>query len=109
MKLAERIDQIEKEIGRDAVFYISTPPSVFVPIIENLGSSGLASAHLNTKFASKVIIEKPLVKTESARALNGSINSVEESQFHRIDHLGKETVQTRSALCECDLRADLEP
>ena len=64
VRLAERINKIEKEIGRDVqrLFYISTPPSVFVPIIENLGSSGLASAHLNTKVASKVIIEKPFGK-----------------------------------------------
>ena len=98
VRLAERINKIEKEIGRDVqrLFYISTPPSVFVPIIENLGSSGLASAHLNTKVASKVIIEKPFGKDlDSARALNQSINSVfEESQVYRIDHyLGKETVQ----------------
>ncbi len=97
-ELAKKIDKIESDLGREVqrVFYISTPPSVFTPIIENLGHSGMARAHLNTKFASKVIIEKPFGKDlESARALNHSINAVfEESQVYRIDHyLGKETVQ----------------
>ena len=96
--LAVKIDAIEKELGREVqrLFYISTPPGVFEPIIANLGSSGLARAHLHTKFVSKVIIEKPFGRDlESARALNASINDVlEESQVYRIDHyLGKETVQ----------------
>ncbi|MEM7792627.1 MAG: glucose-6-phosphate dehydrogenase [Verrucomicrobiota bacterium] len=98
VSLAEKIDAIETKLGRDVqrVFYISTPPGVFKPIIENLGASGLASTHANTKTASKVIIEKPFGRDlDSARALNESINSVfEESQVYRIDHyLGKETVQ----------------
>ncbi len=96
--LAEKIDAIESGLGREVqrVFYISTPPSVFVPIIENLGASGMARAHQNTKLASKVIVEKPFGKDlESARALNKTLNGVfEESQVFRIDHyLGKETVQ----------------
>jgi len=97
-KLAKKIDAIEKDLGREVqrVFYISTPPGVFEPIIENLGSSGMAKAHAGTKVASKVIIEKPFGKDlESARQLNQTINGVfEESQVYRIDHyLGKETVQ----------------
>ncbi|MEM8868046.1 MAG: glucose-6-phosphate dehydrogenase, partial [Verrucomicrobiota bacterium] len=96
--LAEKIDAIEAKLGRDVqrLFYISTPPGVFQPIIENLGASGLASAHVNTKTASKVIIEKPFGRDlESARELNTCLNSVfAESQVYRIDHyLGKETVQ----------------
>ncbi|MGB0744844.1 MAG: glucose-6-phosphate dehydrogenase [Opitutales bacterium] len=96
--LAGKIDAIEEELGREVqrLFYISTPPSVFQPIIENLGTSGMARTHLHTKLASKVIIEKPFGHDlESARALNSSINQVfEESQVYRIDHyLGKETVQ----------------
>jgi glucose-6-phosphate 1-dehydrogenase len=97
-QLAARIDEIEKAIGREAqaLFYISTPPSVFRPIIENLGSSGLARRHAGTRLASKVIVEKPFGKDlASARDLNTAISRVfEESQVYRIDHyLGKETVQ----------------
>ena len=96
--LAEKIDQIEAGLGRDVqrLFYVSTPPSVFEPIINNLGSSGMAKAHVGTKLASKVIIEKPFGRDlGSARALNAAINEVfEEPQVYRIDHyLGKETVQ----------------
>ena len=96
--LAKKIDTIEKGLGRDMqrLFYISTPPSVFEPIVENLGSSGMAEAHVHTKLASKVIIEKPFGHDlESARHLNKTLNSVfEEPQVYRIDHyLGKETVQ----------------
>jgi len=96
--LAKKIDAIEAKLGRDMqrLFYISTPPNVFEPIIENLGCSGMAKAHQGTKLASKVIIEKPFGRDlESARELNKTLNSVfEESQVYRIDHyLGKETVQ----------------
>ena len=96
--LAKRIAAIESGLGREVqrLFYISTPPSVFEPIIQNLGRAGLANAHLHSPFASKVIVEKPFGRDlESARALNASIKEVfEESQVFRIDHyLGKETVQ----------------
>lgn len=96
--LAARIDKLEASLGREVqrLFYISTPPGVFEPIIANLGSSGLATAHADTPLATKVIIEKPFGRDlESAQALNASINRVfQESQVYRIDHyLGKETVQ----------------
>ncbi|MDX2186905.1 MAG: glucose-6-phosphate dehydrogenase [Opitutaceae bacterium] len=97
-RLADAIAAIEKQIGREvqSLFYISTPPSVFAPILLNLGASGLASKYLGSALHSKVIIEKPFGKDlSSARSLNGTIRSVfEEHQVYRIDHyLGKETVQ----------------
>jgi glucose-6-phosphate 1-dehydrogenase len=97
-RLAEHIAAIEKKIGREvqALFYISTPPSVFAPILVNLGASGLARKYLGQPHHSKVIIEKPFGKDlASARSLNTTIRSVfEEHQVYRIDHyLGKETVQ----------------
>lgn len=97
-RLSAHITGIEKSIGRDVqvLFYISTPPSVFAPILLNLGASGLAGKHLGQPYHAKVIIEKPFGKDlASARALNGTIRSVfEEYQVYRIDHyLGKETVQ----------------
>ena len=97
-RLAAHIDGIEKGLGREVqrLFYISTPPSVFAPIIRNLGTSGLAARHLGHAHHSKVIIEKPFGKDlTSARELNAAIRAVfEEHQVYRIDHyLGKETVQ----------------
>lgn len=97
-RLAKHIDEIEKRVGRDVqvLFYISTPPSVFAPILRNLGAAGLARRHLEHPHHAKVIIEKPFGRDlASARELNGTIRSVlEEHQVYRIDHyLGKETVQ----------------
>jgi glucose-6-phosphate 1-dehydrogenase len=97
-KLSERIAGLEKETGQQlqSLFYISTPPNVFAPIIQNLGASGLAAKYVGQRHQSKVIIEKPFGRDlASAQALNKELTSVfEESQVFRIDHyLGKETVQ----------------
>ena len=97
-KLSQKISNIEEEIGEpvQCLFYISTPPEVFKPILENLGTSGLAKRS-KQQFASKVIIEKPFGRDlESAQELNLVINRrFDESQVFRIDHyLGKETVQS---------------
>jgi len=97
-RLAQHIAEIEKKIGREvqSLFYISTPPSVFAPIIINLGKSGLAGKYLGQQHQSKVIIEKPFGKDlKSAQELNNTLRSVfAENQVYRIDHyLGKETVQ----------------
>lgn len=96
--LARRLHEAEAEIGREVqfLFYISTPPEVFRPILQLLGESGLAAHGQHTPLASKVIIEKPFGHDlESARELNRTIAGVfSESQVFRIDHyLGKETVQ----------------
>ncbi len=97
-RLAQHIAEIEKKMGREvqSLFYISTPPSVFAPIITNLGKSGLAAKYLGQPHQSKVIIEKPFGKDlKSAQELNNTLRSVfAEHQVYRIDHyLGKETVQ----------------
>ncbi|MCF3649434.1 glucose-6-phosphate dehydrogenase [Synoicihabitans lomoniglobus] len=97
-RLAEHLAEIEKKVGRDVqpLFYISTPPSVFGPILTNLGSSGLAKKHIDHPHHAKVIIEKPFGRDlESALKLNQTVRNVlEEHQVYRIDHyLGKETVQ----------------
>jgi glucose-6-phosphate 1-dehydrogenase len=97
-RLAAHVTEIEKRVGREmqSIFYISTPPSVFEPILVNLGASGLAGRYHGQDHHAKVIIEKPFGRDlDSARRLNATIRSVfEERQVYRIDHyLGKETVQ----------------
>ncbi|MBI2517004.1 MAG: glucose-6-phosphate dehydrogenase [Opitutae bacterium] len=97
-RLAVRIAGLEKEIGQQlqTLFYVSTPPTVFAPIIQNLGASGLAARYLRQAHQSKVIIEKPFGRDlASAQALNRELTTVfDEEQVYRIDHyLGKETVQ----------------
>ncbi len=94
--LSRRIESIEQEAGRamQLLFYISTPPTVFASILENLGRCGLSRR--TGAMASRVIIEKPFGSDlESARELNQVIGRhFEENQVYRIDHyLGKETVQ----------------
>ena len=97
-KLAQHCLDIEKRAGRDLqfLFYISTPPTVFKPILENLGASQLSRHHEGTPLGSKVIIEKPFGRDlQTARDLNQVITQqFDEKQVYRIDHyLGKETVQ----------------
>jgi glucose-6-phosphate 1-dehydrogenase len=96
--LADRIAAIAREAGQafQLVFYISTPPAVFIPVIDNLGKSGLAGHRVDGRPAARVIVEKPFGRDlASARALNRTLaRRFAEPQVYRIDHyLGKETVQ----------------
>jgi glucose-6-phosphate 1-dehydrogenase len=75
--------------ARRPVFYLATPPSLFVPIVEALGRASLAEG-------ARIVIEKPFgYDLASARALNERLLRVlEEDRIYRIDHfLGKEPVQ----------------
>jgi len=97
-RLADHLAAIESKVGRDMqpLFYVSTPPSVFAPILINLGKCGLARKHASESYHAKVIIEKPFGRDlDSAQKLNQTVSGVfDEHQVYRIDHyLGKETVQ----------------
>jgi glucose-6-phosphate 1-dehydrogenase len=97
-RLATEIAEIERRFATPAqvLCYVSTPPSVFVSVLRQLGACGLAAKHLDTPLHTKVVIEKPFGRDlSSARALNTAIGEVfAEKQVYRIDHyLGKETVQ----------------
>ncbi|HVM33711.1 MAG TPA: glucose-6-phosphate dehydrogenase [bacterium] len=93
--LSNLLDQMDKDNGTSGnrVFYLSTPPNVFEPIISNLGAAGL---NKEGKGYSRVVIEKPFGHDlDSAKELNRKVQEVfKEHQIYRIDHyLGKETVQ----------------
>jgi glucose-6-phosphate 1-dehydrogenase len=99
MRLGETIQSIEERSGRktQVLFYVSTPPGAFDPILRNLGASGLAQRYAGTPLSSKVVIEKPFGRDlNSAKDLNVVISRhFDEQQVFRIDHyLGKETVQS---------------
>ncbi|MBI4552504.1 MAG: glucose-6-phosphate dehydrogenase [Candidatus Latescibacteria bacterium] len=82
------------------MYYLSTPPSVFVPIVQQLGAHNMARVSGSHHWR-RIIIEKPFGRDlESAKTLNREIGAVfEEWQVYRIDHyLGKETVQNITAL-----------
>ena len=77
------------------LFYIATPPSMFVPITEKLDALGLAAND------ARLIVEKPLGSDlASGRAINRAmLQAFDERRIYRIDHyLGKETVQNLLAL-----------
>ena len=92
--LRARLEQIDEERGTEGnrLFYLSTAPSFFGLIAEQLGKAGLNQGRGWTR----LIVEKPFgYDLESARELNTQLARVfNEDQIYRIDHyLGKETVQ----------------
>jgi glucose-6-phosphate 1-dehydrogenase len=98
-ELRKQLDLFEQAAGEplNRAFYLSTAPSFFPVIVEQLGSSKLAQ-HEGAEV--RVIIEKPFGTTlQEARALNRRVLAIfEEPQVFRIDHyLGKETVQNMLA------------
>ena len=79
----------------DIVFFLSTSPTLFKPLCEQIRSAGLSEA------PNRVIIEKPLGRDlASSKVINDSVaHAFDESRVFRIDHyLGKETVQNLIAL-----------
>ncbi len=87
----------EKEAGHSTsanrLVYLSTPPSLYNEIIENIGSSSLGA---NDGGWTRIVIEKPFGRDlKSARELDALLHRYfSEEQIYRIDHyLGKETVQ----------------
>jgi glucose-6-phosphate 1-dehydrogenase len=96
-KLSQRLEEIDREadLRGNRLFYLATPPDVYLKIIEQIGKAGLAKPK-SDKSWTRVIIEKPFGRDKaSAEDLNAKVLSVfNESQVYRIDHyLGKETVQ----------------
>ena len=90
--LLSKLDQ-ERGTSGNRIFYLSTPPSQYPEIIQNLGNAGL---NRNRKGWTRIIIEKPFGHDlNTAHELNKQVGRVfKEDQIYRIDHyLGKETVQ----------------
>jgi len=94
-QLEKTAAEFDEEAGMtfNRVFYLSTAPSFFPLIVEQLGERGLD--HLKDAEV-HVVIEKPFgTNLEEAQQLNRDVLEVmDEQQVYRIDHyLGKETVQ----------------
>lgn len=102
-RLRERLDEVQRAhaLPPHRLFYLSTPPSTFAPIVDGLGQAGLVSENgqgssSEDRAYARVIVEKPFgTDLESAESLNGALHRrLGEHQIYRIDHyLGKETVQ----------------
>lgn len=88
--LAEKLDEVN---AQNRLFYLSTPPSAYQSIVENLGNANLANSAAGW---TRIVIEKPYGHDlNSALDLDEEVHKVfGEDQVYRIDHyLGKETVQ----------------
>jgi glucose-6-phosphate 1-dehydrogenase len=98
--LAERVEQVEKEIADGAtdgvrrLVYLSVPPAAMEDMIAMLGREGLTER-------ARLVVEKPFgLDLASSRSLDEALKQVvDEDQIFRIDHfLGKEAVQNILAL-----------
>jgi glucose-6-phosphate 1-dehydrogenase len=92
--LAEKLEQLQSshQTAGNVLFYLSTQPSYYGPVVKCLGEVNLQHG----EGWRRVVVEKPFGHDlESARALNDEIHRVfPEDEVYRIDHyLGKETVQ----------------
>ena len=113
-KLTAKMAELDKQFGApgNRLFYISTPPATFEPIIAGVGKQLAIGRRQSDKPAEgapppppggwkRIIIEKPFgTDLASAKALNASLlKNFREEQVFRIDHyLGKETVQNMMVL-----------
>ncbi len=89
----EGTDDRDPTTPENWLFYLATPPSLFAPIVEQLGAADLLAEVNGWR---RVVIEKPFGHDlASAQALNHRLAALlGEHQVYRIDHyLGKETVQ----------------
>ncbi len=91
----KKLGELNKRLnlGSNYIFYLSTPPSLYLLIPKFLYGQGLT---LQQKGFRRIIIEKPFGHDlPSAIGLNNQLlEFFQEDQIYRIDHyLGKETVQ----------------
>ncbi|MEM6332689.1 MAG: glucose-6-phosphate dehydrogenase [Planctomycetota bacterium] len=94
--------------GKNLLFYLSLSPSIFVPVVRNLGNTLLVvtgrkmvSVDRDEQSWQRIVVEKPFGHDPaSARELNSVLAEVfHENQIYRIDHyLGKELVQNMLVL-----------
>jgi glucose-6-phosphate 1-dehydrogenase len=82
------------------LFYMATPPSVFLDVASALGAAGLVHCGVSTPW-SRIVIEKPFGRDRdtSDRIVREMGKVFREAQTFRIDHyLGKEVIQNLMVL-----------
>lgn len=97
-RLKEYLDKLEDDKGMcfNRLFYLSIPPQLYIPIVEQLGEHGLAGSCTHKKAQSRLLVEKPFgYDLASAKELvSETVKYFKEDQVFRIDHyLAKETAQ----------------
>ncbi|MDY6895792.1 MAG: glucose-6-phosphate dehydrogenase, partial [Thermotogota bacterium] len=96
LELKNKLNYLDKLFNtqENHLFYLSTPPNVYLEIIKRLGKFNLTKESENSY--SRIIIEKPFGSNFStSKELDEELHKyLNETQIYRIDHyLGKETVQ----------------
>jgi glucose-6-phosphate 1-dehydrogenase len=89
-EFAKLREMVGDRIDQGVSVYLSTPPSLFAPMVEGLGAAGLAGPNV------RIAMEKPIGQDlASSKDVNDAVNAVfDEDRVFRVDHyLGKETVQ----------------
>ncbi|MCS7011786.1 MAG: glucose-6-phosphate dehydrogenase [Anaerolineales bacterium] len=92
-RLQQELEALSPAGRSNWMFYLATPPEVYRPIVEHIGSEVTLQRQGGW---TRIIVEKPFGHDlDSARALNQHLHRwFREDQIYRIDHyLGKETVQ----------------
>lgn len=97
-RLRHELDNIEAKHGvcMNRVFYLSIPPQVYEPIIDNLGTQKLNTGCAHGTGKTRLLVEKPFgYDLASAHELiEHTRRFFSEEQVFRIDHyLAKETAQ----------------
>jgi glucose-6-phosphate 1-dehydrogenase len=112
-RLKERLAQLDSnaESNGSTLFYLSTPPSLYKPLVTRLGASGLNKGRTPDAWV-RIIIEKPFgYDLASARALNNDVLKVfAEDQVYRIDHYlaGSSSEPVGVPVCQRYFRGNLE-
>jgi glucose-6-phosphate 1-dehydrogenase len=96
LNLYETMRSVSDVNNAPRLFYFSIPPSLFAPVAEAIGASGLVTCSSNDFTWTRAVIEKPFGRDrESSDRLTAELRRIfDEQQLYRIDHyLGKEVVQ----------------
>ena len=86
----------KNDIGNNRIFYLALPPSLYQPVAQRIGESGLSKENTDGYGWSRLVVEKPFGRDlVTAIQLNRGIREYfKEHQIFRIDHyLAKETAQ----------------
>lgn len=78
------------------LYYLSIPPSVYAPIVKQLGQHGLNASCQHGNANTRLLIEKPFGydRSSAEQLIKDTDKQFSEDQTFRIDHyLAKETVQ----------------
>eukprot|EP00898_Chlorokybus_atmophyticus_P003615 jgi/Chlat1/4254/Chrsp27S04254 len=95
-ELHEKLLEKEGDKHANRIFYMSIPPTIFVPVAQCASTSASSKSGWT-----RVIVEKPFGRDlESSRELAEGLNNyLTEEQIYRIDHyLGKELIENLTVL-----------